>query len=166
MCNEFLNSTNRGVYMAIILKSGQRTTYLTNTVLRSFSSIQDTKVRTARAVERSMKPVYGQDSNSSGKRSYSKIVQENYHRSYSTVNMPKKPQGDWVGGDKVGGDKVTQGPFSSFTKAGRDIWNIKIAGVGAVVIVALGVGGYFYCEKASDHELCDTLRDKIGIKKK
>ena len=152
--------------MAVVLKSGQRANYLTNTVLRSFSSIQDTNVRTSIAVERSMRPVNGYYSNSSVKKSYSKIVQENYRRHYSTDNMPRNPQGDWVGGDNVGGDKEKQGSFSSSAKAGRDIWNIKIAGVGAVVIVALGVGGYFYCEKASDHELCDTLRDKIGIKKK
>ena len=125
--------------MTTILRAGQRTHHLINTIARSYSSKRDVDVRVEVAADRSIM---------------------NPRRYFATE---KKPQGDWVGGDKVGGDKTTQGPFSNYNKAGRDSFNVKVAGIGGVIIL-LG-GGYLLCKKFTDHKVCAWIREFLEKKK-
>ena len=129
--------------MTTILRAGQKTHHLINTIARSYSSKRDVDVRVEVAADRSIM---------------------NPRRYFATE---KKPQGDWVGRDKVGGDKTIQGPSSENNKAGRDIWKIRISGIGGVIILLGGLlgGGYLLCEKFTDRKACTWIRESLGIKK-
>ena len=42
---------------------------------------------------------------------------------------------------------------------------VKVGGGGVLLLLIASIGGYLYCEKETDHELCESLRGKLGLKK-
>lgn len=42
---------------------------------------------------------------------------------------------------------------------------VKVGGGGVLLVLIASIGGYLYCEKATGHELCESIRHKLGLKK-
>jgi hypothetical protein len=97
---------------------------------------------------------------------YSRMLPSNSSvRYYSThTSGDKLPHTTGVGGKQQSPDLI----------AGRDIRNTSFVhknyyhfGGGAVALaVLMGVGGYVYCDKNPEVELCESIRTALGIKKK
>lgn len=156
--------------MSVVLRSVQRAnSNLDRVFLRSSLSMQDTNTRTSLIVSCSLGQVHGHQ-NSSIVKTYSSITQESYRRHYST--QKELPNDNKTGEGPTGGliknnanttitqTATTSSPFTFITQTG-----IKIGGIGVALAIFAGLGGYLYCETATDHELCNTMRDKLGLKK-